>query len=110
MGLVKTFDDIKHMVETGLGKHACDLKLENLQLVNVFSGEIYPTNIYIKAGRVISIDPQAGLEAEEVIDCAGQFALPGLIDTHMHFETTMLSPEALASVVVPMAALPFALT
>lgn len=101
MGLVKTFDDIKHMVETGLGKHACDLKLENLQLVNVFSGEIYPTNIYIKAGRVISIDPQAGLEAEEVIDCAGQFALPGLIDTHMHFETTMLSPEALASVVVP---------
>ena len=41
------------------------------------------------------------MQAKEVIDCGGKYALPGLIDTHMHFESTMLSPEALASVVVP---------
>lgn len=52
-------------------------------------------------GRVVSIDPNAGLEALETVDCGGQYAVPGFIDTHMHFETTMLSPEALASVVVP---------
>lgn len=101
MGLVKSYEDIKLLVETGLGRYPCDLKLTNLQLVNVFSGEIYPTDIYIKGGRVISIDPDADLVADQVIDCGGQYALPGLIDTHMHFETTMLSPEALASVVVP---------
>ena len=77
------------------------MKLTNLQLVNVCSGEIYPTDIYIKGQRVVSIDPDAKLEAKETVDCGGQYAPPGLIDCHMHFETTMLCPEALASVVVP---------
>ncbi len=69
--------------------------------MNVFSGEIYNTCIYIKGKRIVSIEPGVALQAKEVIDCGGKYALPGLIDTHMHFESTMLSPEALASVVVP---------
>ena len=36
-----------------------------------------------------------------MIDCGGMYAMPGFIDAHMHFESTMLSPEALSSVVVP---------
>lgn len=98
---MRTFEEIKNTIETGLGRHACDLKIKNVNLVNVFSGEVYPTNIYIKNKRVVSIDPNAELKAERVLDGKGQYALPGLIDTHMHFESTMLSPEALASVVVP---------
>ena len=98
---MRTFEEIKNTIETGLGKYPCDLKLANVKLVNVFSGEIYETDIYIKDKRIISIDPDAGLEAEQVLDCAGKYAMPGLIDAHMHFESTMLSPEALASVVVP---------
>lgn len=98
---MRTFKEIKNTVETGLGMHQCDLKLENVRLVNVFSGEVYSTDIYIKNKRVVSIDPQAELEAEEIIKCNGQYAVPGLIDSHMHFESTMLSPEALASVIVP---------
>lgn len=98
---MRTFEEIKNTIETGLGMHACDLKIENVKLVNVFSGEVYPTNIYIKNKRIVSIDPSADLEAKKVLDGNGQYALPGLIDAHMHFESTMLSPEALASVVVP---------
>lgn len=98
---MRTFKEIKDTIETGLGKHPCDLKLQNVRLVNVYSSEIYPTDIYIKNGRIVSISPEANLEAREVVECRGQFAVPGLIDTHMHFESTMLSPEALASVVVP---------
>ncbi len=98
---MRTFEEIKDTIETGLGTHPCDLKLEHVKLVNVFSGEIYTTSIYIKGKRIISIDPNATLEAKKTLDCGGQYALPGLIDSHMHFESTMLSPEALASVVVP---------
>ena len=98
---MRTFEEIKDTIRAGLGELPCDLKLTNLQLVNVWSCEIYPTNIYIRNGRIVSIDPEADLPAAQTIDCGGQFAVPGLIDTHMHFETTMLSPEALASVVVP---------
>lgn len=98
---MRTFEEIKNTIETGLGMHACDLKIENVKLVNVFSGEVYPTNIYVKNRRIVSIDPAAELTTKTVLDGKGQYALPGLIDAHMHFESTMLSPEALASVVVP---------
>lgn len=98
---MRTFEDIKEIVKTGLGEYSCDLKLQNVQLVNVFSSEVYTTDIYVKGKRIVSIEPEANLEALKVIDCKGLYAVPGLIDTHMHFETTMLSPEALASVVVP---------
>ena len=98
---MRTFDEIKTLIETGLGRQSCDLKLANVQLVNVFSSEVYPTDIYIKGKRIVSIDPEADLEAEKTIDCGGQYAMPGFIDSHMHFESTMLSPEALANIVVP---------
>ena len=98
---MRAFEEIKDTIETGLGKHPCDIKIRNVRLVNVYSGEIYPTDIYIKGDRIISIDPNAGLEVQEVIEGNGRFAVPGLIDSHMHFETTMLSPEALSSVIVP---------
>lgn len=98
---MRTFEEIRDTVETGLGRHPCDLKLADVRLVNVWSGEIYPTDIYIRHGRVVSIQPGAQLQAEQSVACGGAYAVPGLIDTHMHFETTMLSPEALASVVVP---------
>ena len=98
---MRTFEEIKNTIETGLGQHKCDLRLENVKLVNVFSGEIYKTSIHIKNKRIVSISPDAKLEAETVMDCGGKYAVPGLIDSHMHFESTMLSPEALASVVVP---------
>lgn len=98
---MRTAGDIKRIIETGLGRHHCDLKLSNVKLVNVFSGEIYPTNIYIKDHRIVSIDPEVRLTADQEIDGAGRYAIPGFIDAHMHFESTLLSPEALASVIVP---------
>lgn len=98
---MRTLEEIKRTVETGLGRFPCELKLANVQLVNVFSGEIYPTDIYIQNKRVVSIEPGLTLEAEKNVDCGGAYAVPGFIDSHMHFESTMLSPEALATVVVP---------
>lgn len=98
---MRTFEEIKVTVEAGLGRIPCDVKLENVKLVNVYSCEIYTTDIYIKDKRIVSIEPNINLEAKEIINCQGQYAIPGLIDTHMHFESTLLSPEALADVMVP---------
>lgn len=98
---MRTFEEIKETVEAGLGRRPCDLRLKNVRLVNVFSGELYPTDVYILGRRVVSIEPGVELESLETVDCGGAYAVPGLIDCHMHFESTMLSPEALASVVVP---------
>ena len=98
---MRTFEEIKIVLEAGLSIMDCDLKLEKVNLVNVYSSQIYPTNIYIKGKRIVSIDPKAELKANKTIDCDGMYAVPGFIDGHMHVETTLLSPEALADVLVP---------
>ena len=36
-----------------------------------------------------------------MIDGAGAYAVPGLIDSHIHIETTLLTPEALGEVIIP---------
>ena len=98
---MRTLEELKELVACGKGEIACDWKLANVQLVNVYSREIYPTDIYIKGKRIVSIEPGVHLEAKQVKDCGNLYAIPGMIDSHMHFESTMLSPEALADVVVP---------
>ena len=98
---MRTYAEIKTVLEAGLSILDCDLKLENVNLVNVYSAQIYPTNIYIKGKRIVSIDPLAELKAKDTLDCGGMYAVPGFIDGHMHIETTLLSPEALADVLVP---------
>nr|WP_072515114.1 adenine deaminase [Ndongobacter massiliensis] len=98
---MRTKDDIIQTLQAGLGQKPCDLVLKNVKLFNVFSSEILETNIYVDQGRIISIDPDVILETEKEIDCGSMYAYPGLIDSHMHFESTMLSPEALANIVVP---------
>lgn len=99
--MARTLQEMKELIACGLGELPCDLKISDVRLVNVCSGEIYETDIYIKGKRIVSIDPKANLKADRVVEGKGRYAVPGLIDGHMHFESTMLSPEALASVVVP---------
>ncbi|MCK5251174.1 MAG: adenine deaminase, partial [Spirochaetaceae bacterium] len=98
---MRSSNNIKAVVDAGLGRTPCDLKLKNLRLVNVFTSEIIPTDIHIIDGRIVSIHPEAGLEARRTEDCDGLLALPGFIDTHMHFETTLLTPETLGDVILP---------
>lgn len=93
--------EIMENIRAGLGEKPCDLVLENVKLVNVYSSEIIHTNIYINKGRILSTHPQTKLKAKKTIDCKGYYAYPGLIDAHMHFESTMLSPEALSNLIVP---------
>jgi len=98
---MRTVNETNTLIDCGLGKIPCDLVLKNVKLVNVCSKEIYETKIYIKGKRIVSIDPDAKLEAEKEIDCGGMYAVPGFIDGHMHFSSSMINPEAMAQAIVP---------
>jgi adenine deaminase len=90
----------KQLIQAGLGDIPLDLKITNVKLVNVYSGEICQTDLGIKNGRIASISA-ADLKAEKILDGKGDYALPGLIDTHVHIDSTLLTPEHLAEVIVP---------
>lgn len=82
----------KHCMDAALGRDYCDLTVENAQLVNMFTGEIYQAAVDIRDGMVVRVrtgSQEALLKAREIYDAQGRYLLPGLIDTHMHVESTI---------------------
>ena len=92
---------LKCQLEAAGGRRKADLLLTNLQLVDVYTKEVRPASISIYDGHIVAIDPDPAVGAAKVIDCGGQYAVPGFMDAHVHVETTLLTPEALAEVIVP---------
>ncbi|MCA1599954.1 MAG: adenine deaminase, partial [Chloroflexi bacterium] len=69
------------------GEEPADLALRDAQVVNVLSGVIYRNDVMIADGRVVALCD--GYEAREERDLGGRYLTPGLIDGHMHLESTM---------------------
>lgn len=91
---------MKKELEASKGTRKLDMRIDNIQLVNVFTREIYPASIGIYNQRIVSVGRVAA-DADSVIDGGGAYAVPGLIDSHIHIETTLLTPEALGEVIIP---------
>jgi adenine deaminase len=83
------------------GERAPDLVIRNCQLVNVHSGLIEVASILVAGRLVASFGPAEGVDAPVVIDAAGRFAIPGLLDAHVHVEASLLTPAELARAIVP---------
>ncbi len=92
---------IARRIRVARGEEAGDLILRNGQLVNVCSGEIYPADLVIVDGTIAAISEPGQYEARESHDLGGRFMTPGLIDWHMHIESTMMTLPQFAQVVVP---------
>src|ERR1700751_2041138 len=77
-----------------------------------------PADLAIRGGRVLSVHTREWLDADgavcdggvagvggyrgsEEIDAGGRFVVPGLIDAHMHLESSMLLPDEFARLVLP---------
>ena len=90
--------DIQHKLSVARGEQPAELLFKNAQLVNVLSGEIHETNVAVDDGRVIGF---GDYEAREIIDIAGAYLAPSLIDGHFHVESAMVTIPEFARAVVP---------
>ncbi|WZL71682.1 adenine deaminase [Clostridiaceae bacterium 35-E11] len=93
--------DLCMQLKAAQGTIPVDLLITNVKIVNVYTEKIIEGSIAIKNGKVVAIHPKQKLEAETIYDAQGQYALPGFMDAHVHIETTLLTPAALASLIVP---------
>jgi len=90
-------------VAAARGDRPLDLLIKDVQLVNVYTREIYPADVGISDGIIGFAGPGAwtGSQPTETLDAQGKFAVPGLIDTHIHIESSMMSPRHFAAAVLP---------
>ena len=85
------------------GDLPADLLLRGARLLNVFSGEIHPVEIAVAGDRIAAVHPPSGAptSARRVRDLEGRFVAPGLIDAHVHIESSLTVPSAFAHAVLP---------
>lgn len=81
------------------GDVPADLLLKNARIVNVFSGEIESGDIAIAGDRIAGIGSE--YRGKEEIDLGGAYVAPGLIDAHVHIESSLCLPAQFAAAVVP---------
>ncbi len=91
---------LKAELEAASGIRPADILFENVQLVDVYTDEIRKANIAVFGGKIIGVGEMPHIKANERIDCEGMYAMPGFMDTHVHIETTLLTPGELAKAIV----------
>ena len=95
-------DELQRRIQVARGGIPADLVLRNAQLVNVCSGESYPADVAVADGLVVGVSaPGDGYRGHEERDLQGRWLAPGLIDGHMHIESTMLVLSEFARIVTP---------
>jgi adenine deaminase len=81
------------------GDEAADLVLRNGRVINVFTAEIVEADVAIAGDRIVGVG--AGYSGRDEVDLGGRYVCPGLIDSHVHIESSMVNPAQFARAVVP---------
>ena len=71
------------------GRIPAELVLKNGRVVNLFSGRIFTADVAVEGGIIAGVGELPG---EKEIDLRGG-CLAGLVDAHLHFESSMVSPK-----------------
>jgi adenine deaminase len=91
--------DMSRRIAAARGEREADLVLRGGCVVNVFSAEVERTDVAVDDGVVVGVGE--GYRGREEVDVSGRYICPGLIDGHIHLESTQLTVPEFARAVVP---------
>jgi adenine deaminase len=89
---------LEERIRAALGEGKVDLLIKNGRVVNVFSGQIERKDVAIFGGKIIG---SGDYPAKKVVDIRGDFLCPGLIDGHVHIESSMVTIPQFARAILP---------
>lgn len=86
-------------IDQALAREPADLVVKNTKVFNLVTGEIADSDIAICGDRIVgTYDSYSG---RREIDGRGKIAVPGFIDTHVHCESTLVTPKEFDRCVLP---------
>ena len=92
-------ESLKNRILAARGEIPADLVLKKGKVVNGFSGTIHEEDVAVFDGFIVGVGPD--YHGKEEIDVTGTWITPGLIDGHIHVESSMLLPSRLAAAMLP---------
>lgn len=114
MALMKklTGQQRRELVDAAAGRIPVDTLIVDIKIVNLFTNEIYSGVIGIKHGFIAYARECSSEELSVAEECAladgamlirgnEAYAVPGFIDSHVHIESSMLTPRRFAEIAVP---------
>lgn len=91
----------RRAVKAALGEAPFDLLLTQANLIDMATGEIRLVDVGVVGSLIASVHPcGTRADAAETHDLAGAYLSPGLMDTHVHVESSHLPPARYAEIVV----------
>lgn len=91
------------MLDALLGNESADLLLRGGSIINVLTREIYRGDIAVKGEFILLMGDCSSVTGEntKIIDVTGKYLCPGFIDSHMHFESSMLTVTEFSRLSIP---------
>ncbi|MDO5028089.1 MAG: adenine deaminase [Bacillota bacterium] len=90
-------ENLKNKITKARGLEKPDLVFKNVKVIDVFSSQIIPCDLALDKGQILGFGSYAG---KEEVDLGGRYICPTLIDSHIHIESSMLSPSQLAKILL----------
>jgi len=97
-GIGGSMIDTLKIVQVARGDKKADTVLKNCKILDVFNEAIIEGDIAITDGLIVGIGSYNG---DNEIDIKGDYVIPGLIDAHVHIESSFLTPPQFSRLVVP---------
>lgn len=101
---IKMAMEYRNLIDVLMGdKDYADIVLYNGKIINVITREIYNGDIAIKGKYILLVGDCKKLIGPDtlVIDVEGKYLSPGFIDSHMHFESSMLTVTEFSRLSIP---------
>ena len=78
-------------INQGRGGAAADLVLKGGRVFDLVGGDLYESDVAIAGDRVVGT--AGDYRGAREIDVRGKIVVPGFIDTHLHIESSLLTPH-----------------
>ncbi|HFQ9138744.1 adenine deaminase [Enterobacter cancerogenus] len=96
-----TSETRRRAVQAARGETPFDLLLTHARIIDMATGEIREADIGIVGELIASVHPRGSrTDAHEIQDLNNQYVSPGLMDTHVHLESSHLLPARYAEIVL----------
>ncbi|WP_377274769.1 adenine deaminase [Rhizobium sp. R86522] len=91
--------DLERRIDQGTGRQPADLVLKGGRFFDLVTGELVASDIAISGETIVGTVEV--YEGREVIDITGKIVVPGFIDTHLHIESSLVTPHEFDRCVLP---------
>ena len=90
---------LERLIDQGTGQLPADIVLKGGRFFDLVTGELVASDIAIAQDRIVGTC--GNYDGETEIDISGKIVVPGFIDTHLHIESSLVTPHEFDRCVLP---------